>query len=46
MANSQASSSVNQELPTSSTNLQEDKVEDKEELEDDSDLDGCFGLFD
>lgn len=46
MANSRASSSVNRELPSSSRSVDEEKNEDKEESEDDSDLDGCFGLFD
>ena len=46
MANSQTSSSVNSELPSSSGKLEEEKSGDKEESEDDSDLDGCFGLFD
>ena len=46
MANSRASSSVKRDQPSSSISVDGENTEDKEESEDDSDLDGCFGLFD
>ena len=46
MTNSEASQTLNEAGPSCLRNLEEEKCEDKEESEEDSDLDGCFGLFD